>query len=626
MARLPIFRALDSNGDPVNAATQGVFENRTTTPVDTFTDPELTIAHLPAVVADAAGAWAAIYAPSGTYTVELKDPEGNHLPGSPFNDIVALSGTLQATFDSQADVEAANIDTGVGAIHILAFDSDPGGSGIYDRVATEPGHAAKIQSGDGAWWELADPMVSVKIFNAAGDGTTNDTAAFNSAIAAATAQDKPVAIPPGRYLLDPLDPLVEDRTGAAPRHHVRLCGSDIESTVLLYNGDLANPLMRFNPTSTVKLGIATLRGFTIDGQGNQGKAILASHMSNSTFSQLELRDIEDFGFDFEEFWDSHFEDIEFNNVGDLARTRPAIRLSNRDAADSNTSCNNLTFFDIQAENCPYRVAELYETCKRISFKYLKCHSNPDDLPAGIEHVVIDGRNAAGGMPDDNRFEDCAFPVGGGTGIRITNTGGSSGTGPLRTRIVNTHFEGLGQDGGVTTAHFGVDFDMCVGAFVSATTVTCDGNFAWGFRCNDDALGVCIDWDSTSVFDGFPVGYGGTGYAADPQLTAEIQGGIVTAVPGVMTVDAEGRTGSTDDLDTLLPSDAATSQYMHGKTVTLMAADDTRTVVVKHNTGNIRLNGGADRSLTSSQDTLTLRYNDQAPSPRWYEVAFSDNAT
>ena len=48
-------------------------------------------------------------------------------------------------------------------------------------------------------------IVSVKDFGAIGDGTTNDTSAFDSAIAAASINKQTIFIPAGTYLVDRID-------------------------------------------------------------------------------------------------------------------------------------------------------------------------------------------------------------------------------------------------------------------------------------------------------------------------------------------------------------------------------------------------------------------------------------
>lgn len=79
------------------------------------------------------------------------------------------------------------------------------------------------------------------------------------------------------------------------------------------------------------------------------------------------------------------------------------------------------------------------------------------------------------------------------------------------------------------------------------------------------------------------------------------------IPAVIDTEAAA---ATDDLDTI-------SGGLLGQTVTLRAANDARTIVVKDSTGNMRLS--ADMSLTHTDDAITLVYDGTI----WREVGRCD---
>ncbi len=85
------------------------------------------------------------------------------------------------------------------------YSTGDGGGARYKRAASEPSHAGKAQSLDGAWWELAEVGPSVKMFGARGDGRsvtalvsiTSGAAILTAAGAAFTAADvgKMIVVP-----------------------------------------------------------------------------------------------------------------------------------------------------------------------------------------------------------------------------------------------------------------------------------------------------------------------------------------------------------------------------------------------------------------------------------------------
>lgn len=83
----------------------------------------------------------------------------------------------------------------------------------------------------------------------------------------------------------------------------------------------------------------------------------------------------------------------------------------------------------------------------------------------------------------------------------------------------------------------------------------------------------------------------------------IASGKIMCSSGSILVDTESSAAS-DDLDTINVGTLVKGEEI----IMLRAKDDTHTVVVKHNTGNIFLAGAADFSLDSKYDILILRYD------------------
>ncbi|CNJ00721.1 Uncharacterised protein [Yersinia frederiksenii] len=106
-------------------------------------------------------------------------------------------------FDSVDVVETSNIPTGVTYISVNGYYSaGDGGAANYKQVASEPTHAGKIQSADGAWWEFVGIEINLLQVGCRGDSTsgvtgsgTDDTTNFVKARDIALALGIPVMVP-----------------------------------------------------------------------------------------------------------------------------------------------------------------------------------------------------------------------------------------------------------------------------------------------------------------------------------------------------------------------------------------------------------------------------------------------
>jgi hypothetical protein len=76
-----------------------------------------------------------------------------------------------------------------------------GGAALYKKVVSEPTHAGKFQSADGAWWELAELSIVPQMLGAKADGIADDTVALQAAINVGSAQNKPVKLTFGIHRL-----------------------------------------------------------------------------------------------------------------------------------------------------------------------------------------------------------------------------------------------------------------------------------------------------------------------------------------------------------------------------------------------------------------------------------------
>lgn len=96
----------------------------------------------------------------------------------------------------------------------------------------------------------------------------------------------------------------------------------------------------------------------------------------------------------------------------------------------------------------------------------------------------------------------------------------------------------------------------------------------------------------------------------PEVNRTISSGAVTVDSTAIRVSAES--GSTDDLETL--SGGSADDWV------LLRGTSGDTITVKHGTGNILLDGQADKSLSNGADLLLLKFSGS----NWLQIAFSNN--
>lgn len=143
---------------------------------------------------------------------------------------------------------------------------------------------------------------SVKDFGAVGDGTTDDLAAINNAIAACPATGGVVFFPPGTYrITDTLNIGNGDATTLATRQNITLLGASFSGTQNLSEINSAAgtafrgpSIIKFDGTlndtavTTGGPGVIHMESLCIDGNAKAGTGLEVSHNWNSTFRNITI--------------------------------------------------------------------------------------------------------------------------------------------------------------------------------------------------------------------------------------------------------------------------------------------------------------------------------------------------
>lgn len=71
----------------------------------------------------------------------------------------------QARFETRSDLAAARVPAGLSVVRTMGYTAaGDGGGALYTRAVSEPSHEGKVQSTDGAWWELSERTVNYSMF------------------------------------------------------------------------------------------------------------------------------------------------------------------------------------------------------------------------------------------------------------------------------------------------------------------------------------------------------------------------------------------------------------------------------------------------------------------------------
>jgi parallel beta-helix repeat protein len=98
---------------------------------------------------------------------------------------------------------AINVPPGINALRVNGYYAvGDGGGAFYAKVGSEPAHAGKFQSSDGAWWELTEKRPNSRMFGAKADGATLDTSAVQALVDYSAAFAVPGSLVNGVHLSD----------------------------------------------------------------------------------------------------------------------------------------------------------------------------------------------------------------------------------------------------------------------------------------------------------------------------------------------------------------------------------------------------------------------------------------
>lgn len=156
-------------------------------------------------------------------------------------------------YANKAAVEAAVIGPSETRIETLDFaDVGDGGGARYIRSDREPDHAGRIQSADGAWWEIAEDELTPEMFGARRNNADDDSPAINAALMLG----RPVRLRDGIYRIA--------NTVLLTQENAVLTGS--RKAVITFASTLASAIR-------IRASRCHLRGFKLQGDTKPAQAM-----------------------------------------------------------------------------------------------------------------------------------------------------------------------------------------------------------------------------------------------------------------------------------------------------------------------------------------------------------------
>jgi hypothetical protein len=508
-------------------------------------------------------------------------------------------------FDAVADVEGATIEGAGTAVNFIEtagfFSAGDGGGARYVYVDAEPSHTGKIQSVDGAWWEIVRPhFYANRNVGAKGDGIEDDHSALQDALDAA-AEEKETSAAYSRILSRVESEPGKFRIGAGKtlrlKKSARLMGAGRGQTWFAHGGGSA-PMFDTDGAASDNIEI-DLADFTVIGAGaDTTYGLLGNDMIRNAAMRnvnvfncnvnVQLEDCWTYFFDRCNLFNAVLDNMVWNNA-----TCGVIQHCRIDSAGRN---------NVVVDASAYNTVNLNLIGSYIQFAGWYGLNIASAASMNIYGGYFEGNNQDNGARSDILWSSDSNE---GTILNVFGSYFSSSNGSGATT------RAIYQNGRVMNLH---GCNIYSGGSGYATPIRSQGNA--------EVLNMigCSIPSAPSVLSGVVVNNMGSmiggsaagAYSLGSSSELTISSGAVTVSRSTHLLDTEGNAAS-DNLDTI-------NGGYDGMIVTLRSVDSARDVVVKHNTGNIKLGTGADFTLSTNIKSITLQYCADLGAGSWVQLA------
>ncbi|RWO08239.1 hypothetical protein [Mesorhizobium sp.] len=207
-------------------------------------------------------------------------------------------------FDSQSDAQAATIPGVLDFVRTAGYASaGGGGEALYKKVGSEPSHAGKFQSADGAWWEIAEAIPTLAQFGGDKAGSVEATALITSMLSAfdtikipaGTWKVEAITLTAGKTLLtDGLKTIIQQKSGVAiGTRIINITGSNVTVGSFKAIGNIATDTDEQNFVVYVR-GAADISNIVIGdiiAENIRGDAVYIGGLTTAKVTNLSIGNI-----------------------------------------------------------------------------------------------------------------------------------------------------------------------------------------------------------------------------------------------------------------------------------------------------------------------------------------------
>lgn len=326
--------------------------------------------------------------------------------------IASVTTATQGVYRTRTQLSESSVPASLSTIYTRGYSLEgDGGAAVYRRVGTEPAHAGKVQSADGAWWNLVpiNGEVTAGQFGVRGEFSQGDvTSLLKAAVDYCVGGFARVLHLPGGTMQ------VSDNvfTLGVGIERVAFRGSDTEATLIRLSANMPANTFIFDIQggSTVdRVEWVTVANITFICQNREftGNAVRINKAYHVDWIRCRIIGFVGYALYIDDYWDSNLEGLRVVGCGTMSPTDarayeiqeglaansvidtdlPAVFITLTSAGAGEQTSNNVNFLYPQFESSWNHQVYFDDKVRRFCFTQPKLHGNQGAVITGAQMSV-----------------------------------------------------------------------------------------------------------------------------------------------------------------------------------------------------------------------------------------------